>query len=446
VASAQDLAVWLDTGALALSDAAATCGTLAQALAGAQADVAELRDRSTVLRLDVAAARERSHQLALAMSTGCGTSVLPGASLVCDDPALRAQRDHLEADVGDLRARSRGVALGGTEAAETAARAGAAAAASFQRIAGSTFRARADRAAQAARDQRLHDTWAANSTWPSQVRGFGSALVDDVVAPFRHLGPMPTIVDPGRLLDQLTSTWDQVTHPADTATRAFDVPDLQDHAYGHWAGTFIPGALASVLTDGAALDEAALDKAALDETALDETAETAAAATDPTVGVAAAADVAAAEAEAEAVAAALKEAEAALAAQPVYSWGGLAAHEDPTGKLGHTIAKHVERTDEFLAKRLVTETRLQAASTFDDLATADRLVDEALTGGGAHIAQWLAGTKKSFAVHLASASAVGRVLLRGAAVTVDAHRIKVVLLRDTSRPTGFRILTVKICP
>ena len=49
--------------------------------------------------------------------------------------------------------------------------------------------------------------------------------------------------------------------------------------------------------------------------------------------------------------------------------GGLMAHEGLDG--GHTLAKHVGKSDEFLRHRLATEPRIKAASTFYDRQTAE---------------------------------------------------------------------------
>ena len=57
-----------------------------------------------------------------------------------------------------------------------------------------------------------------------------------------------------------------------------------------------------------------------------------------------------------------------------------------------------------------------------------------------------AGKKSSLAVHLRSDDPLGQVLYRGAKTAVPGRRLKVILRRDPEGSTGFRILTVKICP
>ena len=66
--------------------------------------------------------------------------------------------------------------------------------------------------------------------------------------------------------------------------------------------------------------------------------------------------------------------------------GDLAVHEAAGG---HTIAEHVGRTTEQLATRLVDEPKIPAASTFPNIATAERATADALQARSAEIASWL---------------------------------------------------------
>lgn len=61
--------------------------------------------------------------------------------------------------------------------------------------------------------------------------------------------------------------------------------------------------------------------------------------------------------------------------------GGLAAHEIRAANgapRGHTIAKHVDKSDDYLAHRLATEKKLERASTFANREVAEEAVSATL--------------------------------------------------------------------
>src|SRR5262245_17254362 len=55
---------------------------------------------------------------------------------------------------------------------------------------------------------------------------------------------------------------------------------------------------------------------------------------------------------------------------------------------GHTLARHVAKSDAELAERLRRERQISAASTYTDRATAERSVGAALADGGGKLASW----------------------------------------------------------
>lgn len=57
---------------------------------------------------------------------------------------------------------------------------------------------------------------------------------------------------------------------------------------------------------------------------------------------------------------------------------------------GHTIARHIGKTDDELRARLRREQRISAASSYSDLATAERVVGETVRREYERIAAWLA--------------------------------------------------------
>lgn len=123
------------------------------------------------------------------------------------------------------------------------------------------------------------------------------------------------------------------------------------------------------------------------------------------------------------------------------------APHDPTHDLtvdeqrgGHTLARHVGRTDEELAERLERERDISAASTYTDRASAERTVARALATDGARVQAWLArrGNRPNLALTYHGRDVIGRSLARGARAIVPCVNALVVL-RWT--PDGAFVLT-----
>lgn len=101
---------------------------------------------------------------------------------------------------------------------------------------------------------------------------------------------------------------------------------------------------------------------------------------------------------------------------------------------GHTLARHVGKTDDELRARLARETRISAASTFTDRATAERVVAETLAAAGPRIARWVAreGRRPNLALDYDGTPAVviGRSVRRGRDEVGRCHGAVVVLKWD----------------
>ncbi len=107
---------------------------------------------------------------------------------------------------------------------------------------------------------------------------------------------------------------------------------------------------------------------------------------------------------------------------------------------GHTLARHVSRSDADLAARLAAEPNLAAASSFTDRPTAERAVAAALGAQRTRLDAWL-GRERGDTLALAwrgDGSPVGRRLERGAARAGSVDGARVVLRR---RGAGFYVLT-----
>lgn len=109
---------------------------------------------------------------------------------------------------------------------------------------------------------------------------------------------------------------------------------------------------------------------------------------------------------------------------------------------GHTLARHVGRSDQELRERLRREPRIAAASTYADRLTAEAVVAETLVREQARVEGWRrrSGARPNLALDYHGDKVIGRVLRRGARESQDA-RDAVVVLRWPVRDTTFYVLT-----
>ena len=110
---------------------------------------------------------------------------------------------------------------------------------------------------------------------------------------------------------------------------------------------------------------------------------------------------------------------------------------------GHTIARHVGRSDDQLRERLRDEPRISAASTYTDLGTAERVVARTLARDRARVQKWLArqGPRPNLAIDYRGdrGELVGRRLTRRNPQPVKCSDAVVVLRWNGQR--GFFVLT-----
>ena len=107
---------------------------------------------------------------------------------------------------------------------------------------------------------------------------------------------------------------------------------------------------------------------------------------------------------------------------------------------GHTLRKHVGRTDDELQQRLERERDISAASTWTDRAAAEETVAAALRAERARIVDWQRRGERrpNLALHFDARREIGRSLLRGAARAVPCSEAVIVLRADGQ---GFYVLT-----
>ncbi|MCY8938850.1 ribonuclease YeeF family protein [Peribacillus frigoritolerans] len=116
---------------------------------------------------------------------------------------------------------------------------------------------------------------------------------------------------------------------------------------------------------------------------------------------------------------------------PIAPGGGLAAHE---AKGGHLLERHVGKTDEELVKRLEEQSYITGASTFYDRATAERLVNLALTDSNniEKIEKWLndPDSDNKLALKFRGNKNIGKGIKRNNGDLEDYKNARIVLKKD----------------
>lgn len=111
---------------------------------------------------------------------------------------------------------------------------------------------------------------------------------------------------------------------------------------------------------------------------------------------------------------------------------------------GHTLARHVGRTDAQLAERLRREPHISAASTYADQATASRVVALALDASRDRVEAWSRrqGRRPNLVLNYTSRDGppIGRSLRRGSEVAMPCDRA-IVVLRWHDRMRRWYVLT-----
>ncbi|MFE2246791.1 RNase A-like domain-containing protein [Streptomyces lavendulae] len=111
----------------------------------------------------------------------------------------------------------------------------------------------------------------------------------------------------------------------------------------------------------------------------------------------------------------------------------------------HTIERHVTMTTRDLRARLRSNPGMDAASRYIDEASAQRFSDEAMLKHQKEIGEWLAGPKKKLAFSAHFDDETGMSLTRENFKRGTAAQwvtgVQVVLKRDPSAASGYRILT-----
>ncbi len=114
---------------------------------------------------------------------------------------------------------------------------------------------------------------------------------------------------------------------------------------------------------------------------------------------------------------------------------------------GHSIEKHVGKSENWLRQRLLEETDLDFASSFRNYETANRVVGKAIKENTAKIEKWLVGkTNKPLELEITMENNIGTILGRGKGgsvglkTAIETNKAKVILIKDNT-PLGWHILT-----
>ncbi len=108
---------------------------------------------------------------------------------------------------------------------------------------------------------------------------------------------------------------------------------------------------------------------------------------------------------------------------------------------GHTLQRHVARTDTQLRERLQRERNISAASTWTDRETAETVVAEGLAAERGRVENWMRRgyPRANLALHYNAGRVIGRSLRRGDDATLDCTSVVIVLRADG--PESFYVLT-----
>ncbi len=108
---------------------------------------------------------------------------------------------------------------------------------------------------------------------------------------------------------------------------------------------------------------------------------------------------------------------------------------------GHTLSRHVARTDEQLQQRLRRERNISAASTWTDREIAEETVAAGLRAERSRIESWMRRGERrpNLALHYDAGRPIGRSLRRDSSEAVTCTSAVIVLRADG--PEGYYVLT-----
>lgn len=128
----------------------------------------------------------------------------------------------------------------------------------------------------------------------------------------------------------------------------------------------------------------------------------------------------------------------------------LLEHEAVAGSRlgGHTILKHVGRTEQELRARLVAEPRILAASSFTNLRMAETAVSQALRANATAVKNWAQSAARLDRLTLTHdlGSAMGQGVVRSTGQLQAMRKVLVVLRFETYNGNPYYVLTAYLVP
>ncbi len=117
--------------------------------------------------------------------------------------------------------------------------------------------------------------------------------------------------------------------------------------------------------------------------------------------------------------------------------GGLDFHEAAGG---HTLERHVGKTEAELAQRLASE-KISAASSFTYRSVAEVAIAEAMSKNQSAIDSWMKKQGNRYTIKYDAHRIIGITMSRRASKATSTSRLKIILQRSTKLPPGYFILT-----
>ena len=114
---------------------------------------------------------------------------------------------------------------------------------------------------------------------------------------------------------------------------------------------------------------------------------------------------------------------------------------------GHTLERHVGRTDEQLRERLRREPNISAASTYTDRDTAEQVIGRAFEESAAMVDRWASrtGRRPNLLLDRTEPRAIGRSLRRSAHTASDCDHALVVVRWDERRSRSYVLTSYPEC-
>lgn len=114
---------------------------------------------------------------------------------------------------------------------------------------------------------------------------------------------------------------------------------------------------------------------------------------------------------------------------------------------GHTLARHVGRSDDQLRERLRTEPNISAASTYADRDTAEQVIARAFKTSADELARWRerTGRRPNLVLDRKEPGPIGRSLRRNQPASTPCDRAVVVLRWDEQMRSSYVLTSYPEC-